>query len=249
MQDCGKLSIKIIKESFLEFKNIFETFRLQSMVDYKFETPPLSFEDAATLIENETLKGYVLYEDEKPAGFLLYFVSDLQAIEVNIIHIEGKNFINKKRKELLARLVEDVKGQDFWNVISYPLLGIQQSFMREIVQVGFKMVGQTIVKFPFDSPLSDKIRKKVNLADLPEDYELTEWKPEYFEQACDVIFESFSKAKDTLFDPRFLTLEGTRDVLTKITTEEYGVFLNKLPGLYYKKVMLEEFVLQILQIL
>lgn len=229
MQECGILTTKVLSvEAFKQFSSIFESFRVMSFNDYKFESPPLSAEEAEVLIKEEVLKGYLLYEDEIPKGFLLYLVTEQNAIELNIIHLEGKDFVNKKRKTLLNALVEEIKDKDFWNVVSYPLLGIQQSFVREIVQFDFKMVGQTVVKYSFSSILSDKIRKKFMLQELPEGYEATEWKPEYYDQACEVIFESFSKAKDTLFDPRFLTIEGTRDVVNKIVNEDYGVFLKDI---------------------
>lgn len=240
MQNCGELTVKKLSiDLFFEFQEIFEDFRASAIKDYKFESPPLEFKDAEEFIKMEALKGFLLYEDNKPSGFMLYFINEQNAIEVNIIHIYGKDFVNKKRKEILKALVDEVKEQDFWQVISYPLLGIQQSFAREIVQLGFKMTGQTVVKYIFSSVLSDKIRKKFKLPELPENYTITEWKPEYFNQACDVIFESFRKAKDTLFDPRFLSLDGTKDIITQIVSEEFGVFMPDITSclLYNNKLV------------
>jgi ribosomal protein S18 acetylase RimI-like enzyme len=105
------------------------------------------------------------------------------------------------------------------------MLGIQNSFVRNITQHGFKLVGQAVVRFKFDDPVSINILKKYELDKLPEGYTITDWNNDYFEQTAQVIHESFKDASDSKFDPRFLTLEGSKDIVNKIVQSIYGTFL------------------------
>jgi ribosomal protein S18 acetylase RimI-like enzyme len=51
------------------------------------------------------------------------------------------------------------------------------------------------------------------------------WDDLYFDAAVDVIHEGFKTASDALFDTRYLTKEGTNDILDKIVNGVYGEFL------------------------
>jgi ribosomal protein S18 acetylase RimI-like enzyme len=48
----------------------------------------------------------------------------------------------------------------------------------------------------------------------------------YYDRAVEVINEGFKTASDALFDTRYLTKEGTDDILDKIVNGVYGEFLS-----------------------
>jgi len=208
-----------------KIKDLFENFRSRAVKDYKFEMAPLEFNDFRDSIKQSFLKGFVLFEESVPKGFLLYFLEPSSAIELNLIHILDNENINRKRKVLVQALLDKYKDMTNWNVISYPLLGIQNSFIREIPQFGFKMVGQAIVRFKFTDRTSPLIFKNLIIPSLQDRYYIEPWQEEYFGQASEVIHEAFKDTADTKFDPRFLTLEGSKEIVHKIVSGQFGTFL------------------------
>lgn len=208
-----------------QIKDLFEDFKSRAVKDYKFELPPLEFNNFIDSMKNNMIMGFVLFENNIPVGFLLYYIETSNAIELNLIHIINDVELNHKRKLLLQALINKYKEASFWNVISYPILGIQESFVREITHFGFKMVGQAAVRFKFTDRTSPLIFKNLVVPYIPMGYELSEWNDEYFDQASQVIFEAFRNASDAKFDPRFLSLEGSKEVVHRITSGIFGSFL------------------------
>lgn len=209
-----------------QIKDLFENFKSRAVKDYKFELPPLEFNNFIESVNNNFIKGFVLFDNNLPIGLLLYYIETSDAIELNLIHIIDDVDLNQRRKLLLKALIDKYKDSVSWNVISYPIMGIQEGFVREITQFGFKMVGQATVRFKFTDRTSPLIFKNLVIPYLPMGYELSEWNDEYFDQASQVIFESFRNASDANFDPRFLSLEGSKEVVHRITS---GIFGNFLP--------------------
>ncbi|MDD3013537.1 MAG: hypothetical protein PHC34_07535 [Candidatus Gastranaerophilales bacterium] len=209
-----------------KIKDLFENFRSRAIKDYKFEMTPIEYSDFRESIKaDDALKGFVIFEDSIPVGFLLYILETNNVVELNLIHIVDNVDINRKRKALVQALLDKLNETNQWNVVSYPLLGIQDSFVREIPQLGFKMVGQAIVRFKFTDRTSPLIFKNLVTSEIQQGYSIEEWKDEYFNQASEVIHESFKNASDAKFDPRFLTLEGSKEIVHRITAGIFGTFL------------------------
>jgi hypothetical protein len=129
-----------------KIKDLFENFRSRAIKDYMFEMAPLEYSDFRDSIKAGALKGLVLFEESVPKGFLLYFIESSYAIELNLIHIIDNVDIDKRRKTLTQALLDKHKTTK-WEVVSYPMLGIQESYTREIPQLGFKLIGQAVVRF------------------------------------------------------------------------------------------------------
>ena len=84
----------------------------------------------------------------------------------------------------------------------------------------------------------DEINKlrEVQMEKLPLDYSITNWRTTYFKEAATILNESFKNSSDALFDSRFLSVKGCRDILEKITNNIYGDFLPGITKvLIYKK--------------
>jgi ribosomal protein S18 acetylase RimI-like enzyme len=208
-----------------KISELYEDFKTKSSLDYKFEIPPLEYEDFKTVVNENILKGFVLFENLTPTGFLLYVIEEHKAIELNIIYVINDEHAIKRRKLLLKSLLDQVKDKSDWNVISYPMLGVQENFVRDITLFGFNLIGQAIVKFKFDNIISYKILASQTMSDLPEGYKITYWSDEYFEKASEAICDTFKNSNDANFDPRFLTLEGSREVVLRIISNIFGQFL------------------------
>jgi ribosomal protein S18 acetylase RimI-like enzyme len=209
-----------------EIKGLYENFLSRSLVDYKFEVQPLSFEDFKGNFKSGFIKGFYLEEDGTPECLLLYVDVINESIELNLIHCMNEKCLNEKRSEIVKIFTEHVKKNSDKKVISYPMLGIQDTFVQNIAYFGYKFVGQAIVEFNFKNPVCLKILEKSQTAGLSENYTIDSWKDIYFDETAQVIHEQFKNASDSFFDPRFKTLEGSKNIVTNIIENIYGIFLS-----------------------
>lgn len=208
-----------------KIKEIYESFRLKATKDYRYEIEPLDFYSFKESLADERLNVIALFEDSNPIGILIYVFEDHKAIELNIVHIPERKDINKKRLILVGALLEHLKNRTDWKVISYPLLGFQETFTRDIALLKFQLTGQAMVKFDFSDPVSYKVLQKAEVGQIPEGYTIESWDNKYLDSAVEVINLGFKTSKDVLFDPRFLTQEGCKDVIEKIIGNFFGRFM------------------------
>ncbi|OGH99946.1 MAG: hypothetical protein A2039_08925 [Candidatus Melainabacteria bacterium GWA2_34_9] len=208
-----------------QIKEIYESFRLKATKDYRYEIEPLDFYSFKESIADGRLNGIALFDDNQPTGILIFVVEPHKAIELNIIHVPDRKDLNKKRLALAGALLEHLKAQSGWKVISYPLLGFQETFTRDIALLKFQLTGQAMVRFDFSDSVAYKVLQKSDVGQLPEGYTVEQWDDKYFDAAVEVINLGFKNSKDVNFDPRFLTPEGCKDVIGKITGNFFGHFM------------------------
>jgi len=217
------------------FENLYEDFRNKAATDYNFELEPLEYDGFLEALDKDLIKAIVLYENEVPAAFLVYTTAISEAIELNIIHSLDKSKLSEQANELLTKFLDITKPLRRNKIVCYPMLGEQKSLISVIARLGFKFVGIEVLRYKFDSNASKEIFDRARIVKLPEDYELDVWKDIYFEDAIEVIQESFKDSSDALFDPRFQTYEGVKDIITKIVKDVYAEFMpNSTSVLLYK---------------
>ncbi len=207
------------------FSGVYNDFRQKAFSEYKFELEPLEYEDFVKSVNDELIKCIVLMEDNIPTGFLAYTTVISEALELNIIHCVGEENINHKRRLLIEKFLDLTKDLAKHKVITYPMLGAQADFVREITHYGFKLIGHCVTRFSLSNISSIKILKSLELPKLEEPYSITDWSSVYFDKAVEIIHSSFKDKTDALFDTRFKSLQGTADIVEKITTGIYGEFL------------------------
>lgn len=218
------------------FSGVYNDFKRTAATDYNFELAPLAYESFIKSVEDGLLNCLILFEDEIPTGFLVYTTIISESLELNIIHCIGNENINAKRKLLLEKFIELNKHLMREKVVTYPMLGKQASFAPEIVDFGFKTVNTSVMSFNLTDITSINKTKEVFVPKLPMDYTITNWKTMYFKEAADVIHQSFKDSSDALFDSRFTTVKGCKDIVEKITENVYGQFLPVITKvLVYKK--------------
>ena len=121
-------------------------------------------------------------------------------------------------------------------VVTYPMLGKQASFAAEITDFGFDTVNTSVMAFNLSDIAAINKTKEIYVPKLPPDYAITNWKTVYFKDAADVIHQAFKESSDALFDSRFTTVKGCKDIVEKITDNIYGQFLPGITKvLLYKK--------------
>ena len=207
------------------FRGVYEDFRSKSFSDYKFELEPLEYEDFINAVNEGLIKCLILLEDEVPTAFMVYTTEISEALELNIIHCLGEEEVNLKRKLLMERYLELNKDMLKEKVTTYPMLGSQSTFVEEITNYGFKLVGLAVVRFMFANQSSVDIFNAHTPKELPSGYSISKWKDIYFNKSINIIHDAFKHSSDALFDTRFLTKEGCRDIIEKLVSGIYGTFL------------------------
>ena len=207
------------------FRGVYEDFRSKSFTDYKFELEPLQYDDFISSLDEGLIKCLILLEDEVPTAFMVYTTEISEALELNLIHCLGDEEINLKRKLLMEKYLELNKDLLSEKVTIYPMLGSQAGFVEEITNYGFKLVGLAVVRFLFSNNSSKNIFRAYTPKALPSGYKITKWKDSYKNSSINIINDAFKHESDALFDTRFLSKEGCKDIIDKITAGIYGEFL------------------------
>ncbi len=216
------------QEYFKIFSGLYNDFKNSALTDYNFELMPLDYESFINSIEKGLLNCLILFEDNIPTGFLVYTTVISEALELNIIHCLGSENLNTKRRALLEKFVELNKHIMREKVVTYPLLGKQGTFAEEILNFGFKIINTSVLALDLtDKELLSRVQQ-VNLPSIGNEYTLSNWKTTYFKDAAELIHQAFKDSSDALFDNRFMSFNGCRDILEKITENIYGDFL---PGI------------------
>lgn len=216
---------ELTKNLYKIFAGVYSDFRVAAIDDYKFELEPLSYEDFIDAIDKNLIKCIVLLENQIPTAFLAYTTMISEAVELNVIHCLGDEDLIEKRKILLEKFLQDAAEEIKSKVVCYPMIGSQSSFVDDIAHYGFKFIGLAVLRFMFENSNSESILKTAVLKELETGYEITTWKNEYLEEAIPIVQKAFENSSDALFDPRFKSLDGTRDILEKIVDSSYGEFL------------------------
>ena len=207
------------------FKGVYNDFKNKAYSDYKFELEPLEYEDFISSIESGLIDCLILFEDQIPTAFMVYTTEISESLELNLIHCIGTENLNTKRRMLMDKFMEINKDIIKEKVITYPMLGTQDQFTPEITNYGFKLIGLAVERLKFGNLKSIDLLRNFKPKDIPEGYKVVEWNSKYKDDVINVIYTSFGETSDALFDPRFTSIEGCKDILDKITNDIYGRFL------------------------
>lgn len=207
------------------FKGLYNDFKTKAYSEYKFELEPLEYDDFTASVNEGLIKCLILFEDSIPTAFMVYTTEISEALELNLIHCIGEENKNAKRKILMEKFLELNEAILKEKVVTYPMLGSQEEFTPEITNFGFKLIGLSVVRFYFENTASREIFKNYKPLPLPDGYKIMSWESKYTDDIVNVINTAFANTSDALFDPRFLTQEGSKDILDKITNNIYGKFL------------------------
>ena len=217
--------VNLEEKFFRVFQGAYNDFRLKARSDYKFEIDPLTYDDFIDSFKNNLIHCIILLEDSIPTGFLAYTTVPDDVIELFVIHCLGNENINEKRECLFNKFMEQTKSLRKHRIVSYAMLGIQESFKSIIASHNFDFIDTGVVVFDVNNKQKIKELSQFNFMELPLGYKLTPYRDIYFEELANAIYDSFQNSSDSKFDTRFLSLDGCRDITQKITTSIYGRFL------------------------
>lgn len=215
----------LTKDFYKIFAGVYSDFRVAAVNDYRFELEPLSYEDFIDSVEKDLVKCIVLLENQIPTAFLAYTTMISEAIELNVIHCLGDEDLISKRRILLGKFLQDTEKQRKEKIVCYPMIGSQGNFVADISHYGFKFVGLAVLRFMFQNSGCESILNNVILKEKELGYEIVTWSDEFLDEAIPIVQRAFENSSDALFDPRFKSIGGTRDILNKIVNGSYGEFL------------------------
>ncbi len=218
--------VAILEEKYFRvFQGAYNDFRLKARTDYKFEIDPLLYDDFIDSFKKGLINCLVLLEDSIPTGFLAYTTIPQDVIELFVVHVLTGENTNEKRRFLFEKFMDLTRSQRKHAAVSYAMLGVQETFKSFVAEFGFKFIDTGVVVFDIKNKQLIKDISQFNFLELPIGYKLTPYRDIYFEELAQAIHASFKNSSDINFDPRFLTIEGCRDITYKITNSVYGRFL------------------------
>ena len=216
---------QLLGDDYKLFENLYNDFITRAKDEYKFELDPLNYKDFIDSIEKNLIECLVLYENDMPAAFLIYTTMISEAIELNIIHsMNMENFVERS-SYLIKRFLELTKIARKTKIVCYPMLGVQKTLIGEIARYGFKFVGIAVLRFMMSGTNSREILKLTHFDELNPCYTIVPWSDEFLNESVQIVQEAFETSADALFDPRFKSLEGTYDIINKITNDIYAEFM------------------------
>ena len=210
------------------FEPVYNDFEQRAFESYKFELAPLNFEDFIDSVEKKLIECIVLFEHSVPVGFLVYTTAISESIELNIIHSFKDEDMIDRGIYLLKKFLELTKAQRTDKIVCYPMLGVQDEYVNYIAGYGFKFVGTVVLRFLMSGTNSKDILNMTDFGDIEQNYILTEWNDGYFNDAVETVQEAFENSADALFDTRFKTIDGTKDIIMKIVKNIYAEFLPEI---------------------
>jgi GNAT superfamily N-acetyltransferase len=210
--------------------SLYEAFSTVAQSEYRWDIEPIPFAMMRMAIKDGILSA-ILVEDtslDEPVAMMLYRLEPHRAIEINVIYVKEshqgvlKSVTDRMMRCFVEKITTDPNLEGRWDVVSYAMLGAQESLIRTITWYGFKPLGQAILKFNVMDEITIQILMLQKSPELPEGYSLDSWKSQYTEGVAQTLFEAFSKAPDALWDPRFRTLEGTRGIVNMVVQGDMG---------------------------
>lgn len=215
----------LTKEKSILFKGVYSDFMAKAESEYKFELPPLPFEEFVDAVEEGYIQCLVLYENDFPTAFLVYTTAISESIELNMIHCLGDQDLIEKRRLLLDDFLQRTTDIRRNSVVCYPMMGSQGEFTGDIAHYGFKFVGLAVLRFLMDDEQSNLVYEKSELSHMGYQMRIAPWEDKYRKDAVKIIHQNFKETSDALFDTRFKSMQGTEDIIDKIVDSIYGDFL------------------------
>ena len=212
-------------DSYKIFKGVYNDFRAHAVDEYKFELAPLEYNEFIDAIAKKYMQCIVLKENDIPTAFLVYTTSISESIELNIIHCLGTEDEVDKIRLLMEKFLALTETERMSKVVSYPMLGHQSVFTADIAKFGFKFVGLAVLRFIMGNASSERILENMKLSEMDSAYKVVGYQDAYKDFAVKIIHESFKDTQDALYDTRYKSIEGTKDIINKIVDSVYGEFL------------------------
>ena len=120
-------------------------------------------------------------------------------------------------RPVMQKFLEENEQMLSQKVVTYAVLGKQEEIVPELSKFGFTTVNQSVMRFDFQDENAVNTLREKSLPRLNNGFAISLWDDKYFNSAAELIHNSFRKMSDAKFDPRFNSLEGTKQILKEIS--------------------------------
>lgn len=227
----AKLTIyrtEVIKAHHYEMMfDLYEDFLKKAEKDYLFYVDPINLEKVFECIRERILRGILLFENDELKAFLIYSTITSSSVDINIVHMIDNENSQERLNRLIDELFYQLKDAKIKKTITFPLLGVQKQHLETLKQQNFKIVENVIMAIS----KSEFQKFKPCKFELTEDLSLATWENFYFDNCSILLHKCFRNQRDALYELRYRTIMGTRDLLKKVIENEYGYFLSKVSTL------------------
>jgi len=215
----------LTKNSYKIFRGVYNDFYAKAIDEYKFELEPLDYDGFISAVENNSMQCVILKENEIPTAFLVYNTYISESIDLDIIHCLGADDEITRIKLLIEKFLELTSSERLSKVVSYPMLGHQSNFTANLSKYGFKFIGLAVLRFMMGNAVSERILDNMKLSELEDGYKIVSYSNEYRDTAVQVIHNAFKDTQDAIYDTRYKSIDGTKDIINKFVESVYGEFL------------------------
>jgi ribosomal protein S18 acetylase RimI-like enzyme len=226
---------RITTESVDALRGLYERFCQKAVSEYRWAHEPIAFEALVQSLSRDLVRGYWVEDTaiSEPVALMLYRLETHRAIEINLIYVEVDD-LKTVTDRLIRRFIADNRETEGWDVVSYAMLGPQGVLVRTLPWYGFKPIGQAQFCLDLTDSISLQIFQQQAFEPLEAGYQLDGWQPHYAGAVAECIHEAFQNAVDSLWDPRFRTLIGARQVVGLMTAGMMGQFLPTCTSILLK---------------
>ena len=215
----------LTKDSYKIFRGVYNDFYAKAIEDYKFELEPLDYDGFIDAVDKGCMQCVILKDNDIPTAFLVYNTYISESIDLDVIHCLGSEDEIVRVKLLMEKFLELTAAERMTKVVSFPMLGHQSGFTADLTAYGFKFIGLAVLRFMMGNASSERILENMKLSVMGDDYKVVGYSDAYREDAVNVIHNAFKDTQDAVYDTRYKSLDGTKDIINKFVEGIYGEFL------------------------
>jgi ribosomal protein S18 acetylase RimI-like enzyme len=159
------------------------------------------------------LEGWVTVEGGRAVGLVAFTLRDTWG-QIGLVHAPGRSELVRG---LVAQALTDLRQREGLTSIvasgPHPEGSVREAFLGE----GFKEVER--------QEMSLDLASRPRSIPYPQGYRLVSWHPRHRDAAAEVMWQANHGLPDALIYPALQTLEGCRELVTKVATDRWGRFL------------------------
>jgi GNAT superfamily N-acetyltransferase len=218
-----------------EFAPLYDAFQRDATLLYQWHHPPLDLQDLWQRLPEGDLGVLLLKSDENEAvvGFWFYAFPPHGALELSVFYLKDDFFPSEDWvKEAFQEAFHAWKTLDHWQDFSFGIYGLQTQWAKALeglVVDGCSPIGLAEQHILRRDIIASDALPILNLYKTPVfPYAIHPWKDKYQAGLAVALAAAFKDEPDALWDARFRSEAGARDVLRLIETNQFGQFHPKL---------------------
>ncbi len=217
-----------------DFAPLYDAFCRDATTLYNWSHAPLDLEDLWQRLPQKDLGVLLLKDDEHTVvGFWFYAFPPHGALELSVFYLKDGFFPSGDWvKDAFQQAFDAWKSLDHWQDFSFGIYGIQTQWAKALdglIVDGCSPIGLVEQHILRRDIITSDALPILNLYKTPVfPYAIHPWKDKYQSGLAVALAAAFKDEPDALWDARFRSEAGAKDVLMLIETNQFGQFHPKL---------------------